>query len=91
MAKNYIQLDRFNWISEIVRAEFCPKCNFEKSNFLVPDLHPPYINFLPDFSYQDNLRRDYLATRHIKEIVDSFSGELEENRKFKVIVLVDHN
>lgn len=40
LAKNFIKLDRISWISEIVNNDYCPKCNYEKSNYLVPELHP---------------------------------------------------
>lgn len=40
MMQRYIQLDRICWISDVVQNEYCPKCNYEKSSYLVPDLHP---------------------------------------------------
>ena len=91
LAKNCLFLDRMNWISEIVRSESCPKCNYEKSGFLTPEMHPSYIDFLPEFSYQDHHRRDYLAVQQIKEMIENFEGEVPLGRKVKVVVIVDHS
>ena len=90
LAKNSIFLDRMNWISEIVRSESCPKCHYEKSGFLTPEMHPSYIDFLPELSYQDHLRRDFLAVQQVKDLIDLHEGE-EKNRRLKVVVLVDHS
>jgi hypothetical protein len=47
LAKNYILVDRLNFISHIVHNESCTKCNYEKTlKDYVPDLNPPYTRFL---------------------------------------------
>jgi hypothetical protein len=51
------------WISDIVKAEFCPKCNYEKTHYILPDLYPAYINHIPNIcgNSREDLTKEYLA------------------------------
>ena len=59
------------YLSDIIQAEFCPKCNYEKTNFLIPDLSPPYIDNLPDLSSKQDLKRESLALKNIYSMLQN--------------------
>ena len=62
LAQNYILLDRLSYIADIVETESCPKCNFEKAGSLVPEVFPPYINYLQKTSLASISARNVIST-----------------------------
>ena len=91
MAKNLIYLDRTEWLADIVSNEFCPKCNYEKSNYLLPDFYPPYIYCMPRLGYTPESNFSYVAAQNIMKILTECEKlpAPPKNKKRKLLVLVD--
>mmetsp|Transcript_40577 Transcript_40577/g.61835 ORF Transcript_40577/g.61835 Transcript_40577/m.61835 type:complete len:106 (-) Transcript_40577:210-527(-) len=80
------------WISDVSQQDFCPKCNFAKVNYLVPDLSPPYIKYLPEMSYDNEHRRDYLLAENIYEQVNHHLKDgraRREGKKLRIVAYID--
>ena len=71
MAKDYIFIDRLNWLSELSRLGYCPQCNYSKAGYLLPDLQPPYVHYLPEFSYDEKYQRQTLLGKNILKLIEN--------------------
>ena len=93
MACDHIFVDRMDWVADLSRTGFCPKCNFAKAGFLTPDLAPSYLYHLPEFSVRNEFRRDFLTAQNIHKLIslekDNQTEYVTRGKKFKAMVFVN--